>query len=291
MASAGSAMHLLIALVLALDPGLHLREDDEQLQRGRPRALAGEDDAGGRWPAYSVGDTIVSVNGKNFTNPDSLTNAMKDSSRPVPQPGGRARRQAHPPDRQPVNGKGVTIEGHEARGPRLPRHQHQLGDHLRQPARPPGAALPPCGTSPTRRRTESVSCSRRRNLRLWHQVTNPRPPVRRRTRDLAPRACSIVGIADIGTQTDRPASTPCCSCYRHQYRVRHPQHAADDPARWGARRHRRIRVDPYQAGPGRTTAPTSPNCSRRHGLRRVPPLVFVAASVFLDIAHPLQLFH
>ena len=47
VASAGSAMHFLIAFVLALDPGPDLRPDDEQHQGRRARPLDGQDDAGG----------------------------------------------------------------------------------------------------------------------------------------------------------------------------------------------------------------------------------------------------
>ena len=76
VASAGSAMHFLIAFVLALilvfTFGQSTNNDkvgalDHWPGRTTPAALAG----------LKVGDTIVSIDGKKFTNPNSMTDAIK----------------------------------------------------------------------------------------------------------------------------------------------------------------------------------------------------------------------
>ncbi len=97
VASAGSAMHFLIAFVLALILVLSFGKLTNNYKiasvehwpgRQTPAALAG----------LKPGDTIVSIDGKTFSNPNAMTDIIKRSDRQAAHPRGRAGRQAHPPD-------------------------------------------------------------------------------------------------------------------------------------------------------------------------------------------------
>ena len=115
-------------------PGLHLREGDEQLQRGGPRALAGEDDAGG--PGRPAGRRHHRVDQREELHQSQLHDRRHQGlGRPTPAPRGRARRQAHPPDGHARERQGHHGGRHEAGQPRLPGRRHTDGDRIDQPAR------------------------------------------------------------------------------------------------------------------------------------------------------------
>ena len=206
VASAGSAMHLLIAFVLALILVFSFGQATNNYKvaalehwpgRTTPAALAG----------LKVGDTIVSIDGKTFTNPNSMTDAIKRSAgTPLTLGVERDGKLIHL-TATPENGKGIKVDGATLGDRGLPRRRDRDGH------RPP---------------VSRAGRPRRRPVHMW-QVTDEEvtglgpdllaqrarldlPPgdelqgcaVRRSTTP-APRRgrVSIVGIANLGAQSEQ----------------------------------------------------------------------------------------
>ncbi len=98
VASAGSAMHFLIALVLALIVVLGFGQPTNNYTvaglehwggRTTPAALAG----------LKAGDTIVSINGKTFSNPNAMTRRRQGLDRQADRARCPAGRSVDPRDR------------------------------------------------------------------------------------------------------------------------------------------------------------------------------------------------
>ena len=169
-------------LILVLSFG----QADEQLHGGLARALARAARRRPRWPGLQAGDTIVSIDGKTFTNPNSMTDVIKALRRQAAHPRGRARRQAHPPDGHARERQGDQGGRPEAGQPRLPRRRDRA-----PPPRPVGRRWPPraprsppCGRSPTRRSPGigQTLLAHRAVGSVCHQVTQLQGrPVRGRT--------------------------------------------------------------------------------------------------------------
>ena len=110
VASAGSIMHLLIAFVLALivvfsygqlTDNYKVASLEHWSGRSTPAALAG----------LKPGDTIVSIDGKSFVNPNSMTNAIKRSDGiPLNLGVERDGKLIHL-TATPENGKGIKVDG------------------------------------------------------------------------------------------------------------------------------------------------------------------------------------
>ena len=157
-------------------PGLHLRDRRRTTTRS-PRSSTGR---GGRrrprWPGCRPGDTIVSVDGKTFTQPELHDRRHQALRRHAPRPRGRARRQAHPPD-----GDARQRQGHHGRtGSRWRTAATSASRSSRPPrrsgcCRPSGHRLsPPCGSVTDQEVTgigadvlAAAGCRR-----CCHQVTN-----------------------------------------------------------------------------------------------------------------------
>ncbi len=250
VASAGSAMHLLIALALAFvlvftfgraTNNYNVTALEHWPGRTTPAALAG----------LKVGDTIVSIDGKKFTNPNSMTDAIKRSTgTPVTLGVERDGKLIHL-TATPENGKGIKVGGAKL------GNRGYLGVDIDTATTPVSVVDAP------RRRVLDVDGDPRGGHRAGPDVLVERPGV-----DLPPgdelQGCAVgrdqsrvraasrlhrghrqpggpIGAGRIGL---RPAPAD-----RHQHRVRDPEHAADDPARRRARRRRGLRVGPDQTRP------------------------------------------
>ena len=204
VASAGSAMHLLIAFVLALIVVVGYGQTTNNIKvnaleqwhgRTTPAALAG----------LKAGDTIVSVDGKTFATPTALTDVVQHSiGKPLQLGVERDGRLIHL-TAKPENGKGVTIQGQK-----LADHGY-LGITISSATTSvsaldaPGAALSTLWNI-TDQTADGVGqlFSPHGLTSIAHQVTNSKAGAAAAANPgSAPRACSIVCIADIGTQTEQ----------------------------------------------------------------------------------------
>jgi membrane-associated protease RseP (regulator of RpoE activity) len=290
VASAGSAMHFLIAFVLALIVVLgygqltnNYKVNSVEHWNGRttPAAIAG----------LKAGDTIVSINGKSFTNPNSMLNTVKDSTgKPLVLGIERDGHLIHL-TATPASGKGVTVAGEKLtnRGylgidiGSAPRSVSVLGA--------PGAALSELW-SITGETFSGVGqlFSPHGLTSIAHQVTNSKAGATAAADPgSAPRACSIICIADVGTQSEQIGIYSLLTfliAVNIGFGIFNmlPMipldggHVAIAGYEWI----RTKRGKPYY----------------RADITKLMPvatvfvaflLVFVAASVYLDIAHPLQL--
>ena len=111
VASAGSAMHFLIAFVLAVHRRPRLTGSSPTTTRWRslehwagrttPAALAG----------LKAGDTIVSINGKTFATPQAMTNEVKDATGKQIVLGVERNGRLIHLTATPESGKGVKVDG------------------------------------------------------------------------------------------------------------------------------------------------------------------------------------
>ncbi len=204
VASAGSAMHFLIAFVLALVLVLtfgkltnnYTVQSLEQWPGSQtPAAAAG----------LRAGDTIVSVNGKTFSSQSSMTDAIKGSVgtplRLGVERGGRLIELTA----TPANAKNVTINGQHL------ANRGYLGVEIKQATAPVGvlAAVGDSFTTMWQVTDQEVAgiaqtFSPHGVTSLYHQVTNTRAAQSVAANPgSAPRPVSIVGIANLGAQSER----------------------------------------------------------------------------------------
>ena len=206
VASAGSAMHFLIAFVLALvlvftfgraTNNYTVASLEHWPGRATPAATAG----------LRAGDTIVSVNGKTFADPDSMTDVIKRSVGKPLHPRGGARREAHPPDGHARERQGRQGGRRQAGRPRVPGHRDRDRHHVRSVCWTP--RVPPCPRmwTVTRRgghRAGPDVLLQRLWTSIYHQVTNSQAAQSAvNNPGSAPRPVSIVGIADLGHSPSR----------------------------------------------------------------------------------------
>ena len=204
VASAGSAVHLLIALVLALvlvftfgktTNNYNVAALEHWQGRTTPAALAG----------LRVGDTIVSVDGKSFTNPDSMTNAIKDSSGQSLNLGVERDGKLIHLTATPVNGKGITVDGTKLANRAYLGVDIDTATASVSPLDAPGAALTTMWQLTDEEARGIGSLFSPSGLSgLWHQLSSPKYAQSvANNPNLAPRASSIVGIANIGAQAEQ----------------------------------------------------------------------------------------
>ena len=204
VASAGSAMHLLIALVLALilvfsfgraTNNYNVAALEHWTGKTTPAALAG----------LRVGDTIVSVNGKSFTNPNSMTNAIKDASGTPLRLGVERDGKLIHLTATPENGKGITVDGTKL------ENRGYLGVDITTATAPISVVDAPYAAVDTMWQLTDVEARGIGQIfspsgisDLWRQLTNPRyAQAVANNPNLAPRASSIVGIANVGAQAEQ----------------------------------------------------------------------------------------
>ena len=204
VASAGSAMHFLIAFVLALvlvftfgraTNNYKVASLEHWPGRTTPAAIAG----------LRVGDTIVSIDGKSFAGPDSMTDIIKRSvGTPLAIGVERDGKLIHL-EATPENGKGIKVDGEKLAnrgylGVDIGTATSQVGALAA-----PGAALSTMWTVTHEEITglgQTFSWSGLESV--YHQVTNSRAAQSAVSNPgSAPRPVSIVGIANLGAQSEQ----------------------------------------------------------------------------------------
>ena len=204
VASAGSIVHILIAFVLALilvfaygqlTNNYTVGSVEHWPGKTTPAAVAG----------LKAGDTIVSINGKTFANPDAMTNVVRDSVGKTLMLG--VERDGHllHLTATPQSGKGVTVEGQK-----LENHGY-LGINIKtatdpvNPLTSPGAALDSMWQV-TAQEGHGIGqiFSPSGFASLWHQLTNSKYATSAADNPgSAPRPTSIVGIAHLGAEAEQ----------------------------------------------------------------------------------------
>jgi membrane-associated protease RseP (regulator of RpoE activity) len=204
VASAGSAMHFLIAFVLAVivvfgwgqaTNNYTVNGLEHWTGTTTPAAIAG----------LKAGDTIVSINGKTFASPTAMTDTVARSTGKTLNLG--VERDGHliHLDATPHSGKGVVVDG------------SKLGDHgylgvtISAASRPvsllaaPGAALSMIGDITSQTASGAGHLFSPSGLSsIFHQVTNQKAAQSAAADPgSAPRACSIICVAHLGTQTEQ----------------------------------------------------------------------------------------
>jgi membrane-associated protease RseP (regulator of RpoE activity) len=204
VASAGSFMHFLIAFVLALILVLTFGQTTNnykvaQLEhwpgKTTPAAIAG----------LKVGDTIVSVDGKSFTNPNAMTNVIKQSTgKPLTLGVERDGKLIHL-TATPESGKGITVDGAKLADRGYLGVDIETATQSVSALDSPGKALSTMWLVTHEEVTglgQTFSWSGLESI--YHQVTNSNA-AQSAVNDpgSAPRPVSIVGIANLGAQSEQ----------------------------------------------------------------------------------------
>jgi membrane-associated protease RseP (regulator of RpoE activity) len=204
VASAGSVMHILIAFVLALILVFTFGRATNNYTVGSlehwpgqttPAALAG----------LKAGDTIVSIDGKRFTNPNAMTNAIKRSAGTALTLGVERDGKLIHLTATPKDGKGIKVDG-ASLGDR-----GYLGVEISTATTPiaalsaPGAALSDMWSITHQEVTGLGQTFSPSGLNsVFHQVTNAKDAQSVvNNPGSAPRPVSILGIANLGAQSEQ----------------------------------------------------------------------------------------
>ena len=161
VASAGSAMHLLIAFVLALVLVLGFGVASNNYKVNSVEHWSGVAQTPAQLAGLKSGDTVVSINGKAFANANSMEHIIGNSVGKTLTLG--VERDGHLIHVRvtPESGKGITVDGQK-----LADHGY-IGVGIESANAPvsllssPGRPSAPCGRSPRRRWPASAICSRR----------------------------------------------------------------------------------------------------------------------------------
>ncbi len=204
VASAGSAMHFLIAFVLAVILVLGFGAVTNNYSVGSvehwsgvqtPAAVAG----------LKAGDTIVSIDGKSFANPTAMPDIIKHSvGKPLHLGVDRNGKLIHL-TATPVNGKGITVNGQTL------GNRGYLGVEIRRATASvaPLAAIGRSFTTMWQVTDQEVmgiaqTFSPSGLTSVFHQVTNSKAAQSAvNNPGSAPRPVSIVGITNLGAQSEQ----------------------------------------------------------------------------------------
>ena len=204
VASAGSAMHFLIAFVLAVILVLSFGRATNNYTVGSvehwpgvqtPAALAG----------LKPGDTIVSIDGKSFGSPTAMTNIIKRSTGTSLVLGVERDGKLIHLTATPANGKGITVDGQAL------ANRGYLGVEISQATAPVGplASIGDSFSTMWQATTAEVAgigqiFSPHGLTSVYHQVTNPKAAASAADNPgSAPRPVSILGIANLGAQSEQ----------------------------------------------------------------------------------------
>jgi membrane-associated protease RseP (regulator of RpoE activity) len=202
VASAGSIMHLLIALVLAVVLVLTFGQLTNNYTVGSLEHWHGQTTAA-QLAGLRPGDTIVSVDGKAFTDSKSMTDAIaRSTGKPLTLGVERDGRLIHLAA-TPKSGQGVTIDG-----TKLADHGY-LGVSIDQATRSVAPLAVPGATVSTLWGITTAEVSGFGQIfslsgldSLFHQVTNAKA-ADRAAETGTDRPSSIIGIAHIGAQAEQ----------------------------------------------------------------------------------------
>jgi membrane-associated protease RseP (regulator of RpoE activity) len=202
VASAGSVMHLLIALVLAVVLVLTFGQLTNNYTVGSLEHWHGQTTAA-QLAGLRPGDTIVSVDGKAFTDSKSMTDAIaRSTGKPLTLGVERDGRLIHLAA-TPKSGQGVTIDG-----TKLADHGY-LGVSIDQATRSVAPLAVPGATVSTLWGITTAEVSGFGQIfslsgldSLFHQVTNAKA-ADRAAETGTDRPSSIIGIAHIGAQAEQ----------------------------------------------------------------------------------------
>ena len=209
VASAGSAMHFLIALVLALIVVLgygqltnnyKITSLEHWTGRTAPAVVAG----------LKAGDTIVSINGKTFSSPTSMTDTIKDDTgKQITLGVERDGRLLHL-TATPESGKGVEVDGQKLENRGYLGINIGPAPHSVSLLSAPGAALSTMW-SVTDQEVVGIGhvFSPSGVSSLWHQLTNSKDAQAvANDPSLAPRPESVAGIVNLGAQAEQEGLYP-----------------------------------------------------------------------------------
>jgi membrane-associated protease RseP (regulator of RpoE activity) len=204
VASAGSVMHLLIAFVLAIIVVFTFGQPTNNYKvaalehwpgKATPAALAG----------LKAGDTIVSINGKTFSNPNTMTDIIKRSTGKELTLGVERDGRLVQLEATPASGKGIVVGGSKL------ADRGYLGVSIATAVSSVGALHAPGAAVST---MWSVTDQEAHGIgqifspagisSLWHQLTNSNYANKVASNPgTAPRPESIIGIAHIGAQAEQ----------------------------------------------------------------------------------------
>ncbi len=111
VASAGSVMHLLIAFVLALVLVLTFGVGSNNYSVAALERWSGVAQTPAQLAGLKTGDTIVSINGKSFTNPNSMEDIIGRSTGKSVELGVERDGKLIHLEATPRSGKGITVQG------------------------------------------------------------------------------------------------------------------------------------------------------------------------------------
>jgi membrane-associated protease RseP (regulator of RpoE activity) len=204
VASAGSVMHILIAFVLALIVVFGYGQLTNNYTVGAlehwpgkatPAALAG----------LKPGDTIVSINGKTFDNPNAMTDTVRASvGKPLTLGVERDGRLVHL-QATPESGKGIEVGGQKLENRGYLGVEIETATTSVNPLTAPGAALSTMWQV-TDQEAHGIGqlFSPSGFASIWHQLTNAKYAQSAADNPgSAARPVSIVGIAQLGAQAEQ----------------------------------------------------------------------------------------
>ncbi len=204
VASAGSAMHFLIAFVLAVILVLGFGAATNNYTVASVEHWSGVATPAAR-AGLKTGDTIVSIDGKTFANPNAMTDIIRRSAgTPLHLGVERNGRLIHL-TATPANGKGITVNGQAL------ANRGYLGVEIHQATAPVGplAAIGDSFSTMWQATTAEVAgigqiFSPHGLASVYHQVTNAKAGQSAANNPgSAPRPVSLPGIVHLGVQSEQ----------------------------------------------------------------------------------------
>jgi membrane-associated protease RseP (regulator of RpoE activity) len=205
VASAGSVMHLLIAFVLALILVLGFGVASNNYKVGSLEHWSGVTQTPAQLAGIKAGDTIVSVNGKAFSNPNSMQNVIGRSvGKPLTL---GVERDGHLIDLRatPESGKGIKVQGVKL------ADRGYLGVSIASVPRSVGLLSAPGEAISTMWQVTTAEVAGIGHLfsptgvtSVFNQVTSSKDArVAANNPDNNPRPVSIIGIGNLGAQAEK----------------------------------------------------------------------------------------
>ncbi|HWE66706.1 MAG TPA: site-2 protease family protein [Acidimicrobiales bacterium] len=206
--SAGSAMHFIIALVLAFIVVLSFGVSSNNVQVAQLDHWQGVARTPAQVAGLRSGDVITSVNGKALNGIDNLTKAIAGSAGTPITIGFERDGQAHQVTVTPQKGQGITLSG--AGGQKLSPNKGYIGIALEpataseNPLRAVGTAFANVGSYTSQEVGGIVKTFSASGIEsVYHQVTNSKDAAKAAKNPNNARPVSLVGIASLGVQAQQ----------------------------------------------------------------------------------------